>query len=337
MKTQKGLVSILTPAYNASQYIHRLLESVLMQDYPEIEMIVIDDGSTDNTKQLIESYIPKFQEKGYLLTCIYQENAGQAAAINRGLKLVKGQYLCWPDSDDFYATSISISKFVDALNNVDDSYAIVRSIGNFLKEDTFELTYKGLRFTTAEHQFEHSLLGLGFLNVPINYMVKMEAFDKVNPSRSIFTGRHPQNAQLFEPLLYSYKVKCIESGLCNVLVRRNSHSHKYKGYEKTNDDIEGYIEIQLNTLDSIKEMSDSKRMEYKKRVLSYLYNEKLALSLRYYKKDDAKQIVIYLRQNGLEPDKGKMLRLRLLSINPYLLRFISAFHVFLKKIKNHIK
>jgi len=70
------LISILTPTYNYGHFIHRLLDSVLQQTYNNIEMIIIDDGSTDNTKQVIDGYIEKFQKRGFSLNYIYQGNQG---------------------------------------------------------------------------------------------------------------------------------------------------------------------------------------------------------------------------------------------------------------------
>ena len=70
-----GLVSIVTPCYNSAPFIRPLLDSILLQDYPAIEMFAIDDGSTDDTDQIIKAYIPRFQERGYTLTYLYQENA----------------------------------------------------------------------------------------------------------------------------------------------------------------------------------------------------------------------------------------------------------------------
>jgi glycosyltransferase involved in cell wall biosynthesis len=100
---EENLVSLLTPMYNTDKYIHRLLDSVLSQDYPSIEMIIIDDGSTDNSKDIVKSYIQPFAEKGYTLKYVYQENQGQSVAIKNGLQLISGEFLAWPDSDDFYA------------------------------------------------------------------------------------------------------------------------------------------------------------------------------------------------------------------------------------------
>ncbi|MCS3232628.1 glycosyltransferase [Bacteroides thetaiotaomicron] len=84
------LVSVVTPCYNAGSFIHRLLDSILDQDYLYLEMYIVDDGSTDNTKSVVDEYVLKFVDKGYSLTYIYQENSGQSVAINKALKLVRG-------------------------------------------------------------------------------------------------------------------------------------------------------------------------------------------------------------------------------------------------------
>ena len=104
----KPLVSIITPCYNGEKYICNFLDSVLLQTYPSIELILIDDGSTDETKSIIESKKCSFEEKGYKLVYLYQENRGQAAAVNLGLKIFNGEFLMWVDSDDIlYEDNIS--------------------------------------------------------------------------------------------------------------------------------------------------------------------------------------------------------------------------------------
>ena len=59
-----GLVSIITPCYNTGNYVHRLLNSVLNQTYTQIEIIVLDDGSTDNTHEVCQGFADKFRDKG---------------------------------------------------------------------------------------------------------------------------------------------------------------------------------------------------------------------------------------------------------------------------------
>ena len=94
------LVSIITPAFNASRYLVSFFESVLNQDYSNYELIFINDGSTDDTAQIALRYKKSFEEKGHRFVYLAKENGGQAAALNTGFPYMKGKYFIWPDSDD---------------------------------------------------------------------------------------------------------------------------------------------------------------------------------------------------------------------------------------------
>jgi len=87
-------VSILMTVLNGGKYIKQTIESVLNQSFGEFEFIIIDDGSTDNTKDIIASF------KDPRIIYIYQENAGVAAASNKGLSMAKGRYIARIDADD---------------------------------------------------------------------------------------------------------------------------------------------------------------------------------------------------------------------------------------------
>ena len=115
----KPLVSIITPCYNGEAFLKRYFESILNQTYPNLELIFINDGSTDRTEEIALSYRERLEKRG--ITYIYekQENAGQAAALNRGLKLFTGEYLTWPDSDD-EMVSDAVEKKVDYLEQHPD-------------------------------------------------------------------------------------------------------------------------------------------------------------------------------------------------------------------------
>jgi glycosyltransferase involved in cell wall biosynthesis len=92
--SQKHLVSIIISAFNAGKYICDTLDSVLQQSYSNVEVIVVNDGSTDNTLALIESY----QKKGVKI--ISQDNKGQDCALNNGFNISKGEFVKFLDSDD---------------------------------------------------------------------------------------------------------------------------------------------------------------------------------------------------------------------------------------------
>lgn len=95
---QPGLVSIITPCYNGAKYIRETIESVLAQTYPDWEMYIIDDGSKDDSAQIVEEYENK-DERIHLLR---QENSGSAAARNNGIRNANGQYIALLDADDLW-------------------------------------------------------------------------------------------------------------------------------------------------------------------------------------------------------------------------------------------
>lgn len=90
------LISILIPAYNCDNYIGDCLESVINQNYDNLEIICVNDGSTDRTPEILNFYASKYRK----ITLVQQENKGVASARNRLLKEAKGEYILFVDSDD---------------------------------------------------------------------------------------------------------------------------------------------------------------------------------------------------------------------------------------------
>ncbi|MHC4249434.1 MAG: glycosyltransferase family 2 protein [Planctomycetota bacterium] len=93
------LVSVITPTYNRAGLIGETLESVFAQDYRPVEVIVVDDGSTDDTENVVRSFEPRARA-GLSLRYVRQENSGAPAARNRGFRESKGDYIQFLDSDD---------------------------------------------------------------------------------------------------------------------------------------------------------------------------------------------------------------------------------------------
>ena len=91
-ETMMPLVSIITPCYNGAKYLNRFFDSLLQQTYSNIEVIIVNDGSIDETEEIILEHKEALLNKGYLFKYIKQENAGPAAAINAGLHVFTGDY-----------------------------------------------------------------------------------------------------------------------------------------------------------------------------------------------------------------------------------------------------
>ena len=102
------MISVIVPAYNVEKYIEECLLSLVNQTYKDIEIIIINDGSTDKTKEIIIEY----QEKYKNITGYNQKNNGVSVARNLGLKIAKGEYVIFVDPDD-YLDSTMIEKMHD--------------------------------------------------------------------------------------------------------------------------------------------------------------------------------------------------------------------------------
>lgn len=123
----KPVISVLMPAYNAGKYIADAIDSVLQQTYPEFELLIIDDGSTDNTRKIISTVCDS------RIVYISQSNQGVAAALNRALRLARGKYIARLDADDI-AHPLRLEKQLRFLE-LNPSYVLVGSDAEYLLEN----------------------------------------------------------------------------------------------------------------------------------------------------------------------------------------------------------
>ncbi|MCR3961847.1 glycosyltransferase family 2 protein [Aeromonas veronii] len=286
-------VSVITPCYNGEKFICRLLDSILMQDYPCIEMCVIDDGSTDDSAKIIQSYIPRFVEKGYDLTYLYQDNSGLPATINKGLQWMSGDYLVWPDNDDYYAINTAISELVHLLEASDEQTSMVRCHSHLVDEDTLEIVGKCAVNAHNDNRtdlFEDCLFAQnGFWFGAGTYMVKISLLREVLPSLTIYAEKNAgQNWQLLLPLLYKYKCLTLKKYLYSILVRANSHSRgAYSTYEQVIARLDSYERTILNTLRVI-DLTKFEYQNYTDKIDRKYKKIRLQIMIDFKKSNDAK-------------------------------------------------
>ena len=145
MSTRLPTVSVITPSFNQARFLEKTILSVLEQDYPHLEYIVVDGGSTDGSLQTIEKYADR------LARWISEPDLGQTDAINKGFALANGEILAWLNSDDTYNAG-AISDATEFLNShpevgmvYGNAYYIDaegRTIGRYPARQT---SYEGLR------------------------------------------------------------------------------------------------------------------------------------------------------------------------------------------------
>lgn len=113
------LISIIVPIYNVEKYLTTCIDSILRQDYNNIEVILVDDGSPDNCPAICDEYLKKDSR----IEVIHKKNGGLSDARNAGLAIAKGEYITFIDSDDYVAENY-ISRLYDALRQKGASIAI---------------------------------------------------------------------------------------------------------------------------------------------------------------------------------------------------------------------
>ena len=134
-------MSVIIPAYNRENYISRCIDSVLMQDDVSAELIIIDDGSTDETLDICNSYSEKYSN----VIVRHQDNKGLASARNVGLDIASGEYITFLDSDDCLAEN-SLANMVNAIRNGDadvviGSFDIVGEDGYIIEKSSIPPEY----------------------------------------------------------------------------------------------------------------------------------------------------------------------------------------------------
>ena len=110
-ETVVPVFSVVVPVYNAERYLNKALQSILDQDFTDFELILVDDGSTDDSLTVLEAFAEK---DGRIIVLNNEVNLGAAEARNRGIEIARGKYLCFEDADD-YIESGFLRHFYDAL------------------------------------------------------------------------------------------------------------------------------------------------------------------------------------------------------------------------------
>lgn len=253
-------VSVIIPCYNGEKTIDQAIESVYSQSYTDTELIVVDDGSTDRSKEKILAWQDVFYNAGLSLLYVYQENKGPGGAINTGLKYVTGKYLTLLDADDRYLPG-SIQKRVDCLE-ADETIAVVRTNGWTVNGDNRWLFVQSSDEMKDEDVFSALIFGKTN-NWAGSYMVRTKQLFRFYPDREILPSRFGQNLQILLPVTYKQKCAFINEPLMEYVRQPESLTAAVSESEakrKENRNADGYRDIFLRMIDAV--VDDPAEKEY---------------------------------------------------------------------------
>ncbi len=286
-----GLVSIITPCYNGEAFLDNYFGSILAQTYSPIELIFVNDGSTDRTEEIALSYRERLEGRGITYKYLYQPNGGQAKAMNTGFQEMTGEYLIWPDSDDLL-TPDSIAKRVEFLKSHPE-YAFVRSNGYF---NDFDTRRPLRRVSDKDNRFHEDI----FLEMILEetfcccgcYMVRTSALRKIYPDLTIDESYAGQNWQILIPMAGKHLCGYIDEDLYQIMERPNSHSRQKRSLEEA---IDRYRELRRVLEDGIR-LSCRTDRDYAKIVEIKYLKIHLLVYMRYHDLSRAEKCYCELRR-----------------------------------------
>lgn len=163
-------VSIVIPVYNGANYLLEAIESALDQTYPNIEVIVVNDGSTDDgaTEQIAFSF-------GNKIRYLFKENGGVASALNAGIRLMSGEYFSWLSHDDVYY-SCKVAEQIEFLGELGRQTVV------YSDYDVIDSSSRIIRSVSIKHYAPHEIRRALILDYPIHgcsILVPIECFNRV--------------------------------------------------------------------------------------------------------------------------------------------------------------
>ena len=242
------LVSIITPCYNGEAYMDRYFNSILNQTYRPLELIFVDDGSADRTAEIAESYRMSLEAHGIRFLFLRQKNAGQAAALNRGLKHFTGEYLTWPDADD-EMTPDCIEKKVAFLQEHPE-LQMVRSDGIYFNPHTGERTAIAKETDKCTQGIFEQLLLVHTYGCNGCYMITRELLLACYPERDIFESRAGQNWQLLVPAASRSLCGYLDEPLYTIYVHSDSHSRQERSVAQMYERWDMFTEVLRHAIDA---------------------------------------------------------------------------------------
>lgn len=244
----KPLVTLVSPIYNAMPYLKDFLTCLENQTWRPLEVILVDDGSTDGSSEHLRQRKAGLEAAGLSVTVLLCPHRGQAAAMNAALPLISGRFFTWCDADDLL-TADSIEKKANWLIAHPD-VGMVRSNGTVLDAD------RGIRLSESAREadrFQKSVFEDLFLDRTYCYagcyMVRTELFFACYPDKKMPESPEGQNLQLLLPPASRSECGYLDEPLHTYCRRHSGHSSRDRSYQENLRRMENFTALRLAILE----------------------------------------------------------------------------------------
>lgn len=286
-----GRVSLVVPCYNIENYFEAFLQSLLEQDWPDLEIILVNDGATAATTAALREAVAPLEARGFITKLIEQENRGLGGAVDAGLKHVSGEFLMWPDPDDWLLPG-SVSRRVQLMRENPDVGLLRSNCRLFVEaKQRFEGCFMPTTGAPARLPalFE-DLIFQRFFYAPVCHFVRCSMFWQVHKDRTIwFSKASSQNFQLLVPFVERFPVLQVPDILAVYRIREDSRSRApTKTHLKLMERHEQLYELTVQTLPKLRTYTPKRA----RRVMNQHWrNKMLPTAIRAKQKDKGLHLI----------------------------------------------
>lgn len=328
----KEKISIIVPVYNVEKYVRKCLESIIHQTYKNIEIIIIDDGSTDNSLKICK----EFEKKDKRIIVIHQENQGLSASRNNGIKLATGDYIGFIDSDDIVSPYMYEYLYKSIIKNKSDISSCQFSAFYEGEEPNFTNEYYDISYTSKEALIE-LIKDKEITSHAVDKLYKKELFNEIEyPIGKKFEDINT-TYKLFQK---SKKISFVKCDLYGYLQRDGSITRQYK-ISTTLDFINAVNERYENLYNNLEELNIYLDMNRVNSILRYFLDIVEHKKIEVLKNKKLKEVLnkeinfgkkIFTKEVRKINRKKRNLLLRILFINKYLFYYTMICYFKFKKV-----
>ncbi len=324
-------VSMVMPCYNKVEYIGEMFDSIIAQEWDNIELILVNDGSTDGTREVIAEYEPLFKKRGYDIVIIDQKNAGVCAAGKAGLERVTGNYVCMIDSDDILDPRYcsAMAGWLDQHSDYD--YCVCGRVAYYgVKDDKTYYDFSLMNYHENDANIIARYLMWDICRVVWIYMLRADYLKKCRIVENYhISTKFSHEPSYVVPILANFgKYKILPDKLYKFNAGRTAGHSDFTDYEYTQRFFRNY---KLMCEDAIDKLVNKNGME--KAALKNLIDLETSIAiierLDTYKIDEAEkdkhlQVFVDKVNNLLQEKGGSRSIVSIASIKPFLSQFVQA-------------